>query len=208
MSAFWSHLALAGLILAAAPSKTVPDLSGTWQINEDLSQTPQQAMRQAGEEGPHGPRGGHGGMGGHGRRGGGGFPGGGGGGEGFPGGPGGGPPQDGRGHGFEEAAATMTIAWSAPQLTVTTGEHKRVLWTDDRKVKEQGPAGKTVKVRSRWTDDGSLEVVTKMEDGPTRTEIFEMTHDGRRLFVLIGLEGRGPRPIQFRRVYDRVEEGG
>jgi hypothetical protein len=100
----------------------------------------------------------------------------------------------------------MTIAWSAPQLTVTTGERKRVLWTDNRKVKEERPDGTTMKVRSRWTDDGSLEVVTQMEDGPRRTEIFEMTHDGRRLFVLIGLEGRGPRPIQFRRVYDRVEE--
>ena len=155
MSAFWSHLALAGLVLAGAPSKTGPDLSGTWQINEDLSQTPQQAMLQAGEDRPHGPRGGPGGMGGHGRRGGGGFPGGGGGGEGFPGGPGGGPPQDGYPHGFEEAAATMTIAWSAPQLTVTTGEHKRVLWTDDRKMKEERPDGKTMKVRSRWTDDGS-----------------------------------------------------
>jgi hypothetical protein len=202
MSALWSHLVLAGLFLAA-PSKTVPDLSGTWQINEDLSQTPQQAMRQATESLPRGPQGGRGGRGGPGRRGGGGFPGGGGGGEGFPGGPGGGPPPEER-HGFEEAAATMTIAWSAPQLTVTAGDRKRVLWTDGRKVKEETPDGKALKVRARWTDDGSLEVVTKMDNGLTRTEIFEMTHDGRRLFVLIGLEGRGPRPIQFRRVYDRA----
>jgi hypothetical protein len=205
MSAFWFPLALASLLLMAAPSKTVPDLSGTWQINEDLSQTPQQAMRQSGEDRPSGPRGGPGGMGRPGRRGGG-FPGGGGGGEGFPGGPGGGPPPEGR-HGFEEAAAdTMTIAWSAPQLTITTGDRKRVLWTDGRKLKEETPDGKTIKTRTSWTDDGSLEVVTKMDNGLTRTEIFELTHDGRRLFVLNGLEGRGPRPIQFRRVYDRVEE--
>ena len=42
--------------------------------------------------------------------------------------------------------------------------------------------------------------------GVTRTEILELSNDGRRLFVIVGIEGRGPRPLQFRRVYDRVEK--
>jgi len=150
MSSFPYRPTVAGLCVALLvsvmpagadkPAKALPDLSGTWQINEDLSQMSQQAMRQRSESAPSEGRGG-----GPGRRGGGGFPGGGGGrrrgggGEGFPGG---GPPADGRPD-FETAEGTMTN---------------------------------------------------------------EITNDGRRLFILIGLDGRGPRPMQFRRVYDRAAE--
>jgi hypothetical protein len=44
-----------------------------------------------------------------------------------------------------------------------------------------------------------------MDNGVTRTEIYELTNDHRRLYVIVGVEGRGPRPHQFRRVYDRAE---
>jgi len=185
---------------AAKPPAAPPDLSGTWQINEDLSQTPQQAMRQRFEGAPPGGRGG--GPGGPGR-GGGRFPGGGGGRRGGGGRPEGGAAPEGRPD-VEAAEGTMTIAWAAPQITITyPGDRKRVLFTDGRKVKEERPDGKTAKIRASWTDTGSLEVVTKSDRG-TRTEIYEITNDGRRLFVLIGLEGRGPQPVQFRRVYDRA----
>jgi hypothetical protein len=201
MNAFPYRPTLAGLCLIAAlvsvrpasagkPTAATPDLSGTWQLNEDLSQTPQQSMHQGPEGAPPEGRGG-----GAGRRGGR-FPGGGGGGR-RP--EGGGPPD--RRADFEAAEKTMTIVWAAPQLTITyPGGRQRVLFTDGRKVKEERPDGKTVKTQASWTDTGSLEVVTKTDHG-TRTEIYEITNDGRRLFVLIGFEGRGPR--QFRRAYDR-----
>jgi hypothetical protein len=214
MSIFRSRTAVAGLCLAAltslatvvaadkAPS-SVPDLSGTWQLNEDLSQTPQQAMRQSAEGVP--PGGGRGG--GMGRRGGGGR------GGGFPGGGGGGfrsggaPPEDGGRGGFEGPEKTMTIAWAAPQLTITyPSGRQRILYTDGRKAKEERPNGKTATTQASWTETGSLKVVTEGDEGRKRTEIYEITNDHRRLFILIGMEGRGPKPIQFRRAYDRAEE--
>lgn len=175
----------------AGKAAVPPDLSGTWQINEDLTRAPQQSMRQRPEGAPpEGRAGGGGRRGGH-------FPGGGGGRF-----PGGGEAPDVRPD-FEAASGTMTIAWAAPQLTITyPGDRQRVLFTDGRKVKEERPDGKTVQVRARWTDTGSLEVVTKTARG-TRTEIYEITNDGRRLFILIGFDGRGPQ--QYRRVYDRAE---
>jgi hypothetical protein len=99
----------------------------------------------------------------------------------------------------------VTITWADPQLTlVYPGDRRRVFYTDHRKVKEERD-GRTVKTRARWTDSGALEVVTKMDGGGKRTEIFELSNDGRRLFVIIGFEGRGPRAIKIRRVYDRAE---
>lgn len=98
----------------------------------------------------------------------------------------------------------MTIAWAAPQLTVTyPGDRKRVFWTDHRKVKEERPDGRTIRTRAHWSDNGALYVITRTDSGK-RTEIFEISNDGRRLFVIIGVDGRGPRPMQLRRVYDRV----
>jgi hypothetical protein len=221
MIGLWPRLALAGLCLTVSAGfpaflassadkkqdKAPPDLSGIWKFNEDLSQTPQQGMRENRPEGGQGGggRGGRGGRGGMGRRGGG-----------FPAGGGAGAPQEtGRPGGAdgeagleatEEGKGAMTIAWAAPQLTVTyPGDHKRVFFTDGRKVKEDLPQGRTAKTRARWTDGGSLEVVTKMDNGLTRTEIFEISNDGKRLFVIIGLEGRGPQPIKFHRVYDKFE---
>jgi hypothetical protein len=135
-----------------------------------------------------------------GRRGGGGFPG---------GGSPGGPPGEGEGGPLGEGGdALVTIAWSAPEMTLTyageQGERKRVLYTDGRKVKEERPDGRKIQTRARWTDSGSLEVVTRTDRG-TRTEIYELTNDGKRLYLLIGIEGRGPAPLKIRRVYDRFE---
>jgi hypothetical protein len=220
MIGLWPRLALAGLCLTVSAGfpaflasstdkkqeKAPPDLSGIWKYNEDLSQTPQQGMRESRPEGGWSGRGGRGG-GMRRRGGGGGFPGGG-----APGGAGaresgrpGGADGEAGFEAAEEAKGALTIAWAAPQLTVTyPGDRKRVFFTDGRKVKEDLPQG-SAKTRARWTDGGSLEVVTKMDNGLTRTEIFEISNDGKRLFVIIGLEGRGPQPIKFHRVYDKFD---
>ena len=211
----WPRLMLAGLCLTVSAGfpaflvssdkkqdKAPPDLSGVWKINEDLSQTPEQGMRESRPPGGStgGGRGGR--RGGMGRRGGG-YPGGGAGGAGQPGGSGG---TEGGGAGLDEQDGLLTITWAAPQVTIEyPNNRKRVYFTDGRKVKEDLPGGRAAKIRASWTDGGSLEVVTKMDNGMTRTEIFELSNDGRRLFVIIGLEGRGPEPIKFHRVYDKFE---
>jgi hypothetical protein len=223
MREFPTRLSLTALCLAAALGCTTaravkhPDLSGTWRYNEEASQTMQREAQQEEGGGTGGWGGGHGGgPGGHGggmgrRRGGGGYPGGGGrGGGGYPGGggelpgrEGGGGPEGGPRF-EEEAGGAVTITWADPKLTLTyPSERQRVFFTDDRKVKEDRD-GQTVKVRAHWTDTGSLEVVSKTEHGK-RTEVFELSNDGRRLFVIIAVEGRGPRPFKIRRVYDRAE---
>lgn|GEM_PF-1068072 len=217
----WPRLMLAGLCLTVSAGfpafftssdkkqdKAPPDLSGIWKINEDLSQTPQQGAResrpQGGVMGGGRGGGGRGGGGGMGRRGGGAGGRGdrGGAGEaGRPDGPGG--PDGGS---YDEQDGVMTITWAAPQITVEyPNNRKRVYFTDGRKIKEDLPGGRTVKTRASWTDGGSLEVVTKLDNGMTRTEIFEISNDGRRLFVIIGLEGRGPEPVKFHRVYDKFD---
>jgi hypothetical protein len=218
MQKIWPRLALmsglcltvgaAFLLVASSPDKAEkapPDLSGTWTITEDLTQTPQQGMREnrpqgawGGRQDGGGGRGGRGG-GGMGRRGGGGEEGGA-----SPATPSG---EGGSFGGIEEGAGdVMTINWIAPQLTVSyPGDRKRVFFTDGRKVKEDRPGGKTVKTRARWTDAGSLEVVTNLDNGITRTEIFELSNDGKRLFIIVGIEGRGPEPLKFHRVYDKLD---
>src|SRR6185369_7784884 len=221
MMDLWPRLMLAGLCLTVSAGfpafftssdkkqdKAPPDLSGIWKINEDLSQTPQQGAResrpQGGVMGGERGGGGRGGGGGMGRRGCGSCGGGdrGGAGEaGRPDGPGG--PDGGS---YDEQDGVMTITWAAPQITVEyPNNRKRVYFTDGRKIKEDLPGGRTVKTRASWTDGGSLEVVTKLDNGMTRTEIFEISNDGRRLFVIIGLEGRGPEPVKFHRVYDKFD---
>lgn len=206
----WPRLMLAGLCLTVSAGfpaflassdkkqdKAPPDLSGVWKINEDLSQTPQQGMRESRPQGGFmgGGRGGRGG--GMGRRGGG------------RSGASEAPRPDaavGPDAANDDQDGLMTITWAAPQITVEyPNNRKRVYFTDGRKVKEDLPGGKTAKVRASWTDGGSLEVVTKLDNGMTRTEIFEISNDGRRLFVIIGLEGRGPEPIKYHRVYDKFE---
>ena len=212
-----SRVVLAVFVLAASPlvakEVKIPDLSGNWKFNEELTLRLQQSARQeagqgsrgrGGQDGEPGGRGG-GRRGGVPRRGGGG---------GFP--PAGGEAQrPGEGQGGEADRApipgsegpdgVVTIAWAAPQLTFTyPGDRKRVLYTDGRKVTESRPGGGKTKIRARWQDD-NLEVVTETPDGLTRTEIYEISNDGKRLFVIVGVEGRGPRPRELRRVYDRVE---
>ena len=213
----WLSTGLYFTMLAAGPVgpgivTPLPDLSGTWTLNEGLSQDPRSVLREAMKTHP-GESGGGGGRRG-GRRGGGG-------GGGFPAGGGddggrrgagtgeegeerpGGPDFGGLG-GLGGTAKELHIAGTGAELTFTSadGREQRVLHADGRERSEERPGVGTVKTQAQWKD-GALEVVTRGPKGRTKTEIFEMTHDRKKLYVLVTLEGYGRTPaVTFRRVYD------
>ncbi len=192
---------------AAAAAAAAPDLSGTWTLNQELSQDPRTALREAqGKAGQGGGGGGHRG----GRRGGGGFPGGGGGnGDGGDSGnsrrgPNGTDGEEHASNDFGLDAKELHLKAEGTQLTLldADGTVRQILHTDGRKVSEDKPGVGTVKTQAQWKD-GALEVVTQLPKGRTKTEIYEMTHDRKRLYVLVTLEGYGRMPtVTFKRVYD------
>jgi len=182
-----------------------PDFSGTWTLNEDLSEDPRTKMQEAG--GGRGPRGGGGGgWGGRGGGGGGGF--GGRGGMGGGGHRGGGDSGDGGGDGgdrssrFAEnlaAQKVLTISHRDPEVVITDlNGRARTFYTDARKAEEERSEG-TAKIQTKWKDR-SIVVVTKVGNR-TITDTYERSADGARLFLTTKMEG-GRASFSFRRVYE------
>jgi hypothetical protein len=194
----WLSTGLYFTVLTAGPVgpgtvTPLPDLSGTWTLNESLSQDPRTMLREA--AGKMHPGEGDGGGGGRrgGRRG---------------GGNGEAPGAEGEEHpggaDFGLGARDLHISGTATELTLASadGREQRVLHADGQKRSEEKPGVGKVETQAQWKD-GALEVVTKGPKGRRKTEIFEMTHDRKKLYVLITLEGYGRMPaVTFRRVYD------
>jgi len=177
-----------------------PDFSGTWTLNEDLSEDPRTKMREAG-----GGRGGRGGGGFGGR--GGGF--GGRGGMGGGGHRGGGDSGDGSGDGSADrssrlsenlaAQKVLTISHKDPEVVITDlNGRARTFFTDARKVEDERSEG-TAKIQTKWKDR-SIVVVTKIGNR-TVTDTYERAADGARLFLTTKMEG-GRASFSFRRVYE------
>jgi hypothetical protein len=183
-----------------------PDFSGTWKLNEDLSEDPRKKMQEAGggrSGGGFGGRGGGGGEGGGfgGRGGGGGGRGGMGGGGGRRGGDSGESSGDGTMRLSETLAAqkVLTISHTDPQLVITDlNGRARTFFTDARRAEEERSEG-TAKIQTKWKDR-SIVVVTKLGDRQI-TDTYERAADGARLFVTTKMEG-GRAPFSFRRVYE------
>lgn len=184
-----------------------PDFSGTWRLNEDLSEDPRTKMREAG--GGRGGRRGGGGRGGDGGEGGGGFGGrggmGGGRGMGGSGRRGGGDSGDGGGDGAARMSETLaaqkvlTISHRDPEFVVTDlNGRARTFFTDARKLEEERSEG-TAKIQAKWSDR-SIVVVTKVGDRET-TDTWERAADGARLFLTTKVSG-GRGSFSFRRVYE------
>ncbi len=202
----WMLVALAAVALSGSqPARSEepeprPDLSGTWVLNEELSEDPrekmQEAMSERGRGGGFSARGGAGGFGG--RGGGGGF-----------GSRGGGGGTRGRGDSADdkmraraEAYETLTIQHQDPELLITLADdHQQELFTDGRKVETwRGTES------AKWQKDGALTVTTKSEQGKRKTS-WQLSEDSSRLTLTSELPGRGPMPsITFDRVYDRANK--
>jgi hypothetical protein len=179
-----------------------PDFSGTWTLNDELSEDPRTKMQEAG-----GGRGGRGGGRAGGGEGGGGFGGRGGVGGGGRGGRrgGGGDSGDRGGDGASRIGETLaaqkvlTISHKDPQLLVTDlNGRARTFFTDARKVEEERAEG-TAKIQTKWKDR-SIVVVTKLGDREI-TDTYERAADGARLFLTTKMEG-GRATFSFRRVYE------
>ncbi len=172
--------------------RDVSDFSGTWQLNEDLSEDPQSKMRErmesrrAGGMGPGGGRMGRGG-GSRGR------------------GPGGGDPgvtRD-RMRRMEQGSETLTILHVEPQMMILTADDReRLIYTDGRKQMRTGGVG-PVETRAKWKKD-KLIVRDRMETGRTITRTFFYLPQDPHLYVDTEIEGRGP-SFRLQRVYDRTD---
>jgi hypothetical protein len=169
------------------------NLSGTWKLNKDLSDDPQQKMKEARDDssGGGGAFGRHrGGMGGR-RRGG-----------------ETGATDDNPRSSFEDNAAALQllkIRHHEPDLTIEDGlgrQHK--LFTDGRKVEEERSLGGTTQIRAAWKD-ARIVVTTEPEKGPKITETYAVAADGSQLTVTSRIEGRRGRAVEIRRVYDAVK---
>jgi hypothetical protein len=203
---------LAGAVLLAglpvcAESGEAPDLSGSWELNERLSENPRDKMRETMQQRGGGPPGG---MGGGGR-------GGGMGGGGRGGGPDGGIDPETmrrRGQELEQAARSMTIIQADPELTIIQADpeltivyadgRERRLYADGREHRREGGTGE-VETKTKWKKDGRLVVRSTTERGQEIKETFRHAPGESRLYVTTEVKGDGRMPgIEFERVYDRA----
>lgn len=229
-SSFCSRWPVAVLCLLLVPAwglaaqDDVPNFSGTWQLNEELSTSPREAAR-----------------GGNGRRGGGGFSVGGvRGGLGGGGGRGGGPPaggqrgqEDARQQMQERLAAlkTLTIVHLEPELLMQDANgQETVLFTDERVFERQGLRGRPQEMRGRWKRDSLRFETVSASYGPgqedAEKELEQQANPFRRrqgqdqetietwqwlaetdqLVITLERQGDGRRSgRKLERVYDRLE---
>jgi len=212
-----------------------PNLAGTWVLNKAQSDDPRQKMHDAmgggegGQGGQGGGYGGHGGWGGGGNGGGGGGGGyGGGGGGGYGGGNGGGGGRgQGRGEGMINELSQLTIEQTSTSAKVT-GSSGRVLAlysanNTANSTSTQGSSGSSSGSSSASTDggdeyappaaqwQGSQLVAVGERRGGTNTQTYELSPDGKQLFVTTKMEShRFTQPVIFRLVYDpaKTSAGG
>lgn len=192
------RLTLAGAVSLQALE--MPDLSGNWRLNKDMSDDPKETLKDApvsdgtsgggstgGDTGMHrGGRGGHGmGRGGGSRS----------------GSDGGWDPD------LFARLGTIRIRHQEPLLAITDASgRERALYTDGRKVEEERSHGGTTKVTARWKD-AHIEVTSVPERGPKVTETYSITADRSQLTVTTKIEGGRRADMTVRRVYDAVTDG-
>jgi hypothetical protein len=205
-------LLLLGLAPAGAQTPP-PQMQGSWKLNPDLTA---KLMKDLPADAPAESKG-HGGSGR-----GGGVGGGGGGGMGSHGGGAGGsaqgldmgapePPAD-QGTGSKSRDAVLasldrfSIALAPGQVTVTDRDgHTRVVKPDGSKARDATVPGGPAQVRASVDKDGALVVEIKPDKGVRRTESFEVSDDGKHLYLTVSFSGGFmARDIKVIRAYDVV----
>ena len=199
----------------AATSKQPPrtTLAGSWKLNRDESDDPQQIVRAA-ESSSSSTAGGNPG----GNYPGGGYPGGPGGGY-----PGGGYPGGGRRGGYPSGgqqnagqdiednpkmqplihpSALLSIELKNPEVDVTDYDlHKLSLYTDGRKL-QKSKDNSDQEVAAHWAGS-QLVTDEKSPLGGKMSRTFELSQDGRQLFETLHIDnGRSNTPLYIRYVYD------
>jgi hypothetical protein len=182
-------LLLALITLPALAGGEKPDFSGSWELNEDLSDNPwekmMEKMPERGSGGP--PGGGRGGKGG-----------------------GGGGYDSGRSQmardrmrSLLESAKRLDIAHAEPSLSMVDGEgNERLLFTDGRD-NDFELAGDLWEASAKWKKGTRVVLKAKSTRGRKITEAIELSEEGRQLFITVKMDGGGRMPsFEFRRVYD------
>jgi hypothetical protein len=175
----------------------VPNLTGAWTLNQDLSDDGAKLIESM-QSGDHGGSGGGFG-GGHGP----GMHGGGGAG----GNRGGMTPEQMRAMRSRmnyvlEASTKLTIVQADGSVILTDNDGRSLRLTTNNKKENRPVDNRMVDVRTKW-DDGRLVNETWLNDGVKLTETYSLTSERQQLQIMVKLEGSHlPRPINFRRVYN------
>ncbi len=152
-----------------------PNLSGTWNLNEEASD--QRPVRRRRDGGGGGDSQSGGGRRGQRRRG------------------------SGDGSGGLRGGNTLVITQDASTVTFGAGDRSRTLYTDGRVITREGERG-SLELRAFWQDD-ALVVERTFDNGRRITQTYALSEDGKQLYVTIRIEGdRLSQPVEFRRVYD------
>ncbi len=194
---------LAGALLASGLASVLavelPNLSGKWRLNRDVSDSPEKVLRESPAEGRSagGFHGGGMGRGGGGHRS-----------HSAPPSDEGASSRDDIGF-FRDAlggSQTLDIRHQEPLFSITDSSgRERVLYTDGRKVEKERSEIGTTKVRALWKD-GRIEVTSVPEKGPKVTETFAMTADRTQLTVATTVARRGGGDVTIRRIYEAVPD--
>ena len=186
---FESALALLLLVTVTVPiqAAVIPDLSGKWSMNRELSEDAKAKLERVfptlSTVGPHGgDKGTH---------------------------------ADARDTEREqvrrriealiEASETLEITQINQELTVVEGNlRERKFYTDGRPFERQDRRGNMTTIRARWRGP-RLVVDTKLADGGKFTESYELSPRGEQLFVTVtSQDPRLKQPLVIHRVYDAV----
>src|SRR5262245_28642476 len=135
-------VSIAAAVSSALAALDLPNLSGTWRLNQDASDDPAKVLSNSRPD-SSGGGGGWGGGGGHGGHGHGG------------GGRGGNRSSGGEGSGgradFFEAVTSLKIEHQEPRLTITDAAgRERTIYTDGRRTEEEHSHGGTTAVTASW----------------------------------------------------------
>jgi len=170
-----------------ATSTAKPNLAGTWKLNQDKSDDPRQKMREAmNANGSNGSEGGGGGMmrGGQGRR-------------------------SGRGGGGMMAEFSQLTIDQTDKGVKVAGSTGRVIATseppskDDQNAQDNnGGRMRFPPAEAKWQGN-QLVATSQGFGGGTTTRTFELSPDGKELYVTTKIENqRFNQPVTYRQVYD------
>lgn len=101
------------------------------------------------------------------------------------------------------ASETLNITQGKNEVTIAEGNlRERKFYTDGRAYQQPDRRGNLTTLRARWQGD-RLVVNTRLADGGKFTESYELAPGGRQLFVTVTSQDRRlKQPLVIRRVYD------
>ena len=174
------------------------DLSGTWRINDDLSDDPREVLQKKMEEmgggRSDGSRGGRGGGGGH--KGGGGY-----------GGNGGvnHEQMQERFRQLEQARRSMVILQEGGEVTMIYASGDTMTIVPDGKQHKRDTLLGEAETKAKWKDF-ALEVTTKGPQGAEMTRLYRISNEGRLEVVVFVQLPRDNERVEIVTVYDEVKK--